>query len=409
VSSLYEDYFVLPLGLIGDEERSLGETVLRWAKEVSSKRAEHDEDFSDLLMPSMKKLFVDIGLQSMLVPLSLGGGGLSAKRAPVTCALAIEECSRGDTGIAFILSNIICVQKALLCSSTIGSYQESVFKEFNSESPFISPLILPGYGTGNENPVIFHGLYSQVRAELKGDEITISGKDVRPQCSGLDAKLFCVFCVLDDGNPSLILVQGDSSGIQRSEEIKKTGLAASRNCDLDFRDVKVPKDNIILEGESAIKEILSWYYLCASATVCGAAIAAYEILFEWVSKRFIKGTGNILKENPLVASLLGEIGAGIIEARNLTFNLALHIGDRGENSGSPDALFAFASAVFLKVPRVCTEVIDRSMELMASAGYASEWQLERYWRDAKTVETYVLPETCIEVSVAKHIFDISGL
>jgi alkylation response protein AidB-like acyl-CoA dehydrogenase len=29
------------------------------------------------------------------------------------------------------------------------------------------------------------------------------------------------------------------------------------------------------------------------------------------------------------------------------------------------------------------------MELMASAGYAKEWQLERYWRDVKTVQCYL--------------------
>jgi alkylation response protein AidB-like acyl-CoA dehydrogenase len=33
--------------------------------------------------------------------------------------------------------------------------------------------------------------------------------------------------------------------------------------------------------------------------------------------------------------------------------------------------------------------IHRTMELMASAGYAKEWQLERYWRDVKALQCYL--------------------
>jgi alkylation response protein AidB-like acyl-CoA dehydrogenase len=53
--------------------------------------------------------------------------------------------------------------------------------------------------------------------------------------------------------------------------------------------------------------------------------------------------------------------------------------------------------------------IDNAMELMASAGYATEWNLERYWRDVKTIETYVVPETAALTDMARHYFDLKRL
>jgi alkylation response protein AidB-like acyl-CoA dehydrogenase len=55
------------------------------------------------------------------------------------------------------------------------------------------------------------------------------------------------------------------------------------------------------------------------------------------------------------------------------------------------------------------QAIDNTMELMASAGYATEWNLERYWRDVKTVETYVIPETVAQTCMARQYFNLKKL
>ena len=53
--------------------------------------------------------------------------------------------------------------------------------------------------------------------------------------------------------------------------------------------------------------------------------------------------------------------------------------------------------------KVLSFVLDRGMELMASAGYATEWNLERFWRDVKTVEALLLPVQA-RVHMARHYF-----
>jgi alkylation response protein AidB-like acyl-CoA dehydrogenase len=53
--------------------------------------------------------------------------------------------------------------------------------------------------------------------------------------------------------------------------------------------------------------------------------------------------------------------------------------------------------------------LDKAMELMASAGYATEWNLERYWRDVKTLSTYLMLETVGPLQLARHYFGCRNL
>jgi len=46
---------------------------------------------------------------------------------------------------------------------------------------------------------------------------------------------------------------------------------------------------------------------------------------------------------------------------------------------------------------------------MASAGYATEWNIERYWRDVKTIQTYMVPEPQARIDMARHCFGCETL
>jgi alkylation response protein AidB-like acyl-CoA dehydrogenase len=139
-------------------------------------------------------------------------------------------------------------------------------------------------------------------------------------------------------------------------------------------------------------------------------LATYDIIKEWGDTRVIKGKGQVFKENPLVASLLGEIGGKMAMGRLLTFNAArlLSAPNLYGPAGSPPVATA-ATAAFKLAARGAMEAMDNTMELMASAGYATEWNLERYWRDVKTLESCVLPETVAQTDLARHYFDLKEL
>jgi alkylation response protein AidB-like acyl-CoA dehydrogenase len=360
-------------------------------KEIVNKRLELKEDYDGLIRPSLAKLLVEVGLQKMFWPEKLGGEEHNEPAASYTIAAALEQIGRADVGLAFLAAHSLALQAAVAAK---GSCQEELCTEVaplfcEAEEPLIVSFILPTFSEEDDAPE-WRGKGIQVKAKGGPAGWTLNGKSVRPTCSGADAGLFGVLCAVEGEEPAFILVPGDSPGISRGEEFKKTGLAASRNADLDFKGVKVPAVNCAWRGDEGMYRLLSWYYLGLAATGVGALLAVYEIIKEWGDNRVIKGRGHIFKENPLTGALMGEIAKEIAVDRLLAYDLAGILAEP-EGYGGSEAMAAFTAALMLvhHIYVSAEYTIHRTMELMASAGYAKEGQLERYWRDVKTVQCYI--------------------
>jgi len=403
----YQEIFPVPCEWVQDIDESMAETVARWAEqEVVSKRLEHTEDYDKLLLPAIRKLFCDIGLQSMLWPEESGGGGLETAEAAMTVAVALEQVGMADTGIGFLFANTFAVQSTFAVKP---HRNEELLAElapvFCGDDVAVGSLVLPGYGGGVTASGEFHGLAYQVSAERQGEGWALYGKSVRPQCSGKNAALYAVAFDAGDGEPAVALLGEGEKGLSSGELIKKTGLAACLNADLGLKDVEVGGDHVVLTGEDPFREMLSFYYMSCSATIVGSLLAAYEILKEWGDTRVIKGKGQVFKENPLDAALMGRAASRIATSRVLTYSLARMLSrpDIYGPAGS-QGVFNTATVTFKQVAGAAMLSINNAMEMMASAGYATEWNLERYWRDVKTIEGTVIPETAAWATLARHYF-----
>ena len=361
-------------------------------KEIVGKRLELKEDYEGLLKPSLGKLMAEIGLQKMFWPEKYGGDEHNQPAASYTVVAALEQIGRADTGLAFLAAHSLALQAALALAD---NYQEeqcaTVAPLFcNGDRPLIVSFVLPTLSE-EEGAKEWRGKGLQVKAKGGAGGWTLNGRGVRPTCSGTDAGLFGVACAVEgEEEPAFILVPGDTSGLSRGKEFLKTGLAASRNADVDFAGVQVPAVNCAWRGDEGFFRLLSWYYLGLSAAGAGSLLANYEILKEWGDNRVIKGRGHIFKDNPLTAALMGEIAKEIVIDRLLVYNLAGMLAEP-ETYGGAGSQAVFTSALMLahQVFISAEYTINRTMELMASAGYAKEWQLERYWRDVKTVQCYL--------------------
>jgi alkylation response protein AidB-like acyl-CoA dehydrogenase len=387
-----QDLFAYPRGRLQAADLDLAASLQAMVqKEVMDKRLELKEDYDALLAPSLARLMAEVGLQKMFWPEKLGGEEHNEPAASYTIAAALEQIGRADVGLAFLAAHSLALQAAIAAK---GSYREELcaavaplFCEGNR--PLIVSFVLPAMSQDGGAPE-WRGKGIQVRAKSGPDGWTLTGKAVRPTCSGADAGLFGVLCAVEGDEPAFILVPGDSPGISRGQEFKKTGLAASRNADLDFKGVKVPAANCAWRGEEGFLNLLSWFYLGLAAAGVGALLADYEIIKEWGDNRVIKGRGQVFKENPLTAALMGEIAKEIAVDRLLAYNLADILSDpQAYGDDGPLAVFTSALMLVHHIYVSAEYTIHRTMELMASAGYAKEWQLERYWRDVKTVQCYL--------------------
>ena len=387
------DRFPLPVDWVSEETELLATQVARWAeREVISKRTTHREAYETLHAPALRSLMREVGLQDLLWP-EEGPDGL---QSATTIAAVIEQVGRADMGLGVLLANTCALQRVVPDS----------LKARLSEKGALAGLVLPDYARqeGAPSPGL-HGLGAQASARREGDTWRVWGDGVRPQCHGAKAAFFGVVCEVD-GGPALFAVPGEAQGVTRGAPLQLTGLWASHNADLRLKDVTVPDDQLLLQGDAAYHALLAWYYLGCASAAGGGMLALWKILDDWCESRVIKGKGQPFKSNPLVASMLGEIAGWIGPNRLLLYSLARLLEHPPTDHG---LLLATATGITRTVLRGAMDALDKTMELMGSAGYSTEWNLERYWRDTKTLQAQLLLETAGQMDLARHCFGCESL
>lgn len=401
-----------PSGRVEETELSLTRSLREWAEsEVISKRLELKEDYEGLLLPAMKKLFVDIEMQKLIWPEKYGGAEHNSKDVIFTLLAALEEIGRADTGIGWVTASTFALCTSFALESTMNDKlcQEFGTLSCQAEEPVTGSLVLPLYGLQESDPAReYRGRYLQVVAKKEGKQWILTGERIRPLNASADAAYFGVFCYLEgEDEPGLILVPASSEGIERDKEIPKvTGLAASRNPEIRFDRVAVPADNLVFKGSSAYRKMLSWLHAGIGAVTLGSLFASFEIIREWGDTRVIKGTGNIFKNNPLTASLMAEISHQILLSRFLIQRLGqLFAQARMEQEEDAERLFVGSLSIAAHVTAAAEKAINNIMELMASAGYATEWNLERYWRDVKTMQVHLGNWELNKMELAEYFYD----
>jgi alkylation response protein AidB-like acyl-CoA dehydrogenase len=399
------DVFPCMYEWLTDMDVSLAGNLRRWAdNEVMSKRLELKEGYEQLLEPAMRKLFLDIGLQRLLWPEEYGGDGHNSPKAAMTMVAALEQVSRGDTSIALLLSSMWALQSSMAME---GSENKDACEAFaalfgSKDALAITSLVLPLF---RDEP--------QARAKLAKGSWAVEAKNARPMACGADAAVFGVLCSLDTpdapdisgDDAGIIALLAGAKGIKQGKPFLKTGLAADRNAEVTFDKAKAPEGMCVARGLEACRGLLSWLYLGVSASTVGALFAAYEILKEWGDNRVIKGKGQTFKNNPLTSSVMAEVAREISVSRLLTCDLARVLSEPGiYGPAGKEGNFITAAMVANTVTQSAEKAIGGAMEMMASAGYATEWNLERYWRDTKTMQLCLGPYELAKMDYARYFY-----
>ena len=134
------------------------------------------------------------------------------------------------------------------------------------------------------------------------------------------ADIYGTVCATDTGEVLYAMIPADLEGVKRGEPLIKTGLAADKNADVTFKNVKIPDKYVVFGGEEAkyINELTSWHNLCCSAICVGAMMDTYKTLKDWSTTRIIRGKP--LKENPVDAIVLADVAQDITLSRILSYS-----------------------------------------------------------------------------------------
>jgi alkylation response protein AidB-like acyl-CoA dehydrogenase len=314
----------------------------------------------------------------------------------LTLALAAEEVSRGDASLfQGVAGTILALRPAVL------SGNEEVLRHIG---PRLARDGGDGYGEGvyrgcfavHEEPApgdimnaALLGTNLATRAARAEEGWTLHGGKVWCPNAG-QAGFYCVAAVEDTsrGREGLVLAYCEASddGIRFLGRRETAGLLSASFGDIKMEGVRVPLSwRAAGPGEDAgiLLDNLAFSRLLAAAACVGVAQGAFEEVLDFTSERL--AAGKPIRQHSVCACILADIATAVQTGRD-AYACAARVFDSSDaGRRSSPAMLSRASLARHHCGRAAVEATNRAMELMGSYGYVTDYHVEKYWRDARTL------------------------
>ncbi|MDY7019007.1 MAG: acyl-CoA dehydrogenase family protein [Chloroflexota bacterium] len=316
------------------------------------------------------------GFIALSYPEEYGGQGLGW----FDLALVCEEFCRADSTLAMPIM-----------SSSFGSEQILLFGTKEQKKKYL-PKIASGEwiscGAYTEPDAGSDAAGIMTTAEKAGDEYVINGTKTFISNASV-AEFAAATCVTDKNAPkfrnmSVILVDDlqNRKGVSITDLGRKMGINSSLTCELTFNDCRVPASNLIGKEGEGFFQAMTFFdttRVYVGAMSIGIAQGAFEKALAYVKVR--KQFGQPIAAFQVTQFKIAEMATKIEAARNLVYKAACLI-----DEGKPDVILASMAKWFSA--RVAVEVCDEVIQLHGGYGYMHDYDVERYYRDAKIQEIY---------------------
>ena len=320
-----------------------------------------------------------------------------------------KACSLGFVGVHFpekysgqdlgVLENVIIASEFCAWDSTFGS--ALILSSFASEcvlrfgSDELKQKFLPPVAEGQ---MLSGGAFTEpghgsditsldTTAVRHGDEWVINGTKTFITNGGL-AGFYSVMCQTDTNcqpsyqGISLILVEADRDGVAVTPVGEKLGIHMVATAELNFKNVRVPASNLIGEEGKGFHQVLEFFdesRILVAAQALGTAQGAYNRALAYVKER--EQFGRKIAQFQVTQHKLADMATKIELARLITYKAAWNF-DQGRIDPKLTAMAKLYSA------RTAVEVADEAIQLLGGYGYMTEYEVERFYRDAKITEIY---------------------
>lgn len=311
------------------------------------------------------------GLQ---VPKKYGGAELDT----ISYAITIEEISRVCAAIG------LCVT----VHNSVGAYpivrfgteaQKERFLPLLASGEYIGAFCLTEANAGSDAGAV------ETTAIYDNGEYLVNGTKVFVTNGGV-CGLALIFAITDPDNPrsgaSVFMVEKGTAGFSVGELEDLCGMRANPVSSLFLEDVRLPKSHMLGHPGDGLKiglSALDTGRIGIGAQALGIAQAAFEAAVKYSKERqqFKKPISSFQTIQNYLADMATEIDA----ARLLLYR-ACAFKDAGQPFG------AEAAMAKLYCSTTATKVTNLALQIHGGYGYSKEYDVERYFRDAKVTEIY---------------------
>ncbi len=356
----------------------------------------------------MQARLLPLGLQGGFLPEDYGGMGIAS--ALSNCLVA-EEMGRGDASLFYNLAAGMLAMRPAVKAGNREVLDAFAPRFAQEEEVFLGCYALaePASGSDVEN-LDLRGTGIATAAKLEGGGWRIDGAKAWCANAGL-AGVYCVACTTgaEGGEEGVALIYLAAAG-QGMRFLGWDDLAGMRGCrlgGLDLKSAAAPagwRASGPLEDARLMRDNAAFARLLTGALAVGCAQGAFEEVLSFTSDRV--AAGKPIRQHSVCAAILADIATAIQVARDAYLNAA-YLFDRPEEYGEGASVHMLSRASMVKV--FCCEAAinatNRAMELMGSYGYVSDYYVEKYWRDARTLQSWEGGAHLARLDIARGYYD----
>ncbi len=367
---------MLPDVFLTEKEIALRDEVRQFVGQGVSTDLLRKMDCDEIRYPrDFVKALGDRNLLGLRFPKEYGGRGLSWTAE----IAALEEIGVLGTALGCAFSMPSIVGQALV------SYGDREQKEKFLKPLLRGDLVSAEALTEPRGGSDFFG--ATTKADLQGDTFTVRGQK-RFVVAAEGADFFIVYCNTNpEGKPheriSLLLIESDRPGVEVKYLYKLMGTRGGGTGRLVFRDVKVPRSNLIGEmntGAAIFNTMMVPERLTSAGGSLGMARAALEVAVRYSERR--KAFGQKIRSFEGVSFKVADAITQLDAARALTLAAG-----KGADAGLPAARRLVSEAKKLATD-TAWNVCNLAMQIVGGIGYTNVYPIEKMVRDTRLTQIW---------------------
>ena len=356
------------MSILNTEEQSIVDVVREFVDHDVRpvvRDMEHANTYPEKLIEQMKEL----GIYGLAVPEPWGEVAVS-----MPCyALVTAELARGWMSLAGAMGGHTVVAKLLVAFGTKEQQDRYLPKMATGEIRATMALTEPGGGSDLQAMTTV--------ARRDGDGYLVNGAKTWIS-NARRSQLIALMCKTDPAvepkhkGVSILLVE-HGPGLTVSKDLPKLGYKGVESCELVFDGYRAPSDAVLggVEGRGFAQMMngLETGRIQVASRALGVAQAAFDDALRYAQER--ESFGKPIWQHQSIGNYLADMATKITAARQLILHAAQRF-DAGERSDME------AGMAKLFASEVAMEVALNAVRIHGGYGYSTEYDVERYFRDA---------------------------
>ena len=303
-----------------------------------------------------------------------------------------EELFWGDAGIGMAIFGTTLAVASIFGQGTNEQIGEWIPRCFGTvDDPKVASFCVSEPDAGSD----VSALRTRAKFDEKTNEWVLNGQKAWATNGGI-ADVHVVVASVDpelrSRGQAAFVIPIETKGISQGVKVKKHGIRASHTAEVLLDDVRIPAENVLggkeklderlaraREGTKNKSQAAMATFEASRPTVgaqaVGIARAAYEYALEYSKER--EQFGRKIIENQSIAFMLADMKMEIDCARLLVWR-ASWMGRTGQDFNNAEG-----SMSKLKAGEVAVWTTERAIQILGGNGYAREYPVERWHRDAK--------------------------